>query len=111
MLGPQLVELFGRIRRYELIGKGVSLAAYFEVSKAHIIPVSVHTLICSPLPPPLPSSLRPSLHYMLLQHYACLLAAKTLTLCNHEHNCEPQIKHCFRRSLGYGVLTQQQNSN
>lgn len=62
MLGPQLVELFGRIRRYELIGKGASLAAYFEVSKAHIIPVSVHTLICSPPPASFLSPSLPPLH-------------------------------------------------
>ena len=89
MLETQVEELCGRIRRCELIGKGVSLAVYFEVSKAHIIPVC---FVCL-------SVLPPSLCCMLLQHYACLLAAKTLTLCNHEHNVSPELNTVSYRAL------------
>lgn len=37
MLGPQLVDYLGRIRRYDLVGGSVSLGLSFEVSKAHSI--------------------------------------------------------------------------
>lgn len=37
---PWLVELLGRIRRFGLIGRGISVGVGFEVSKPHDTPVS-----------------------------------------------------------------------
>ena len=38
MLGPQLVELFGKDWRYALVGRGMSLGVDLEVSKDHGFP-------------------------------------------------------------------------
>lgn len=40
MLSPQLVELFGRIRRCGFVGGGVSLGVDFGFSKAQTFPIS-----------------------------------------------------------------------
>lgn len=110
MFGPQLVELLGKIKRYGLVGGGLSLGMGFEISKAQAVSSNGPDLL-------------PGLVYedvnsrLLLQHHASLTDSILHTMMVMDSNPLKQqaplpLKTLFLSCcLGYGVLSQQLKIN